>query len=112
MVTSHKGLGASDQARCVRALDGGPRSEDAGCGQIRRRSCRRLCAFAYLIPDFIPVLGYLDDLLIVPLGIMLAVKLVPAPLMAEFRAAAAERENRPDQESLACHQLKKSKISA
>ena len=65
-----------------------------------------------LIPDFIPVLGYLDDLLIVPLGIMLAVKLVPAPLMAEFRAAAAERENRPDQESLACHQLKKSKISA
>jgi uncharacterized membrane protein YkvA (DUF1232 family) len=43
-----------------------------------------------LIPDFIPVLGYLDDLLIVPLGIVLAVKLIPEALMAEFRARAAE----------------------
>jgi uncharacterized membrane protein YkvA (DUF1232 family) len=42
-----------------------------------------------LIPDFIPVLGYLDDFLIVPLGILLAVKLVPADLMVEFRTAAA-----------------------
>ena len=41
-----------------------------------------------LIPDFIPVLGYLDDLLIVPLGIALAVQLIPAALMAEFRAEA------------------------
>ena len=45
-----------------------------------------------LIPDFIPILGYLDDLVILPLGIMLAVKLVPADLMAEFRAAAVTRE--------------------
>ncbi|TIU34515.1 MAG: DUF1232 domain-containing protein [Mesorhizobium sp.] len=44
-----------------------------------------------LIPDFIPVVGYLDDLLIVPLGIMLAVKLVPPDLMQEFRAEAARR---------------------
>ncbi|WP_192643698.1 DUF1232 domain-containing protein [Bosea sp. OAE506] len=48
-----------------------------------------------LIPDFIPVLGYLDDLLIVPVGIMLAVKLIPASLMIEFRAAASERTERP-----------------
>ncbi len=48
-----------------------------------------------LIPDFIPVLGYLDDLLIVPLGIMLAVKLIPAPLMSEFRATASRRDQRP-----------------
>lgn len=41
-----------------------------------------------LIPDFIPLLGYLDDLLIVPLGIALAVRLIPATLMAEFRAEA------------------------
>lgn len=41
-----------------------------------------------LIPDFIPVLGYLDDLVILPLGIMLVVRLIPAPLMAEFRAQA------------------------
>ena len=45
-----------------------------------------------LIPDFIPVLGYLDDLLLVPAGIWLAVRLIPAELIAEFRAAAAQRE--------------------
>ena len=48
-----------------------------------------------LIPDFIPVLGYLDDLIIVPLGILLVIKLVPADLMAEFRAEAARREAAP-----------------
>ena len=41
-----------------------------------------------LIPDSIPVVGYLDDLVIVPLGIALAVRLIPAALMAEFRAEA------------------------
>ena len=41
-----------------------------------------------LIPDFIPILGYLDDLVIVPLGILVAVKLVPTDLMREFRTAA------------------------
>ncbi|MDX8516123.1 YkvA family protein [Mesorhizobium captivum] len=44
-----------------------------------------------LIPDFIPIVGYLDDLIIVPLGIMLAVKLVPAGLMQEFRNDATRR---------------------
>jgi uncharacterized membrane protein YkvA (DUF1232 family) len=48
-----------------------------------------------LIPDFVPVLGYLDDLLIVPVGIMLAVRLVPPSLMVEFRAEARIREGRP-----------------
>lgn len=42
-----------------------------------------------LIPDFIPILGYLDDLIIVPLGILLVVKLIPPVLMAEYRAMAA-----------------------
>lgn len=41
-----------------------------------------------LIPDFIPLLGYLDDLVIVPLGITLAVRLIPPVLMAEFRTEA------------------------
>lgn len=41
-----------------------------------------------LIPDFIPVIGYLDDLLIIPLGIALSVKLVPADIMAECRQKA------------------------
>lgn len=43
-----------------------------------------------LIPDFIPVLGYLDDLLLLPLGIALAIKLVPPPVLAECRARAGE----------------------
>ncbi|MBI5670055.1 MAG: DUF1232 domain-containing protein [Chloroflexi bacterium] len=41
-----------------------------------------------LIPDFIPVLGYLDDLVIVPLGIFLALKLIPPPVMADAEAKA------------------------
>ena len=41
-----------------------------------------------LIPDFIPVLGYLDDLLIVPLGIYLAIRLIPPQVLAEARAEA------------------------
>lgn len=39
-----------------------------------------------LIPDFIPILGYLDELVLVPLGVMFARLLVPAALMAEHRA--------------------------
>jgi uncharacterized membrane protein YkvA (DUF1232 family) len=39
-----------------------------------------------LIPDFVPVLGYLDDLVVVPLGIALALRLIPAEVMAECRA--------------------------
>jgi len=48
-----------------------------------------------LIPDFIPVLGYLDDLIIVPLGILLAIRLIPPPVMAELRELAAQRTGRP-----------------
>jgi uncharacterized membrane protein YkvA (DUF1232 family) len=48
-----------------------------------------------LIPDFIPVLGYLDDLVIVPLGILLVLWLVPPALMAEFRLQAAALAERP-----------------
>jgi len=42
-----------------------------------------------LIPDFIPVLGYLDDLIITPGGIWLAVRLIPSEVMLEARATAA-----------------------
>ncbi|MDZ4877941.1 MAG: hypothetical protein CLLPBCKN_007376 [Chroococcidiopsis cubana SAG 39.79] len=38
-----------------------------------------------LIPDPIPLLGYLDDLILVPLGIALAIKMIPADVMAEYR---------------------------
>ena len=44
-----------------------------------------------LIPDFIPLLGYLDDLLIVPLGILLAVRLIPEAILAELRERAVEQ---------------------
>jgi uncharacterized membrane protein YkvA (DUF1232 family) len=47
------------------------------------------------IPDFIPVLGYLDDVVIVPLGILAVVKLIPADVMAEHRAAAPAQSERP-----------------
>jgi uncharacterized membrane protein YkvA (DUF1232 family) len=43
-----------------------------------------------LIPDFIPVLGYLDDLIIAPLGIALAIRMIPKDVMVECREAAQE----------------------
>lgn len=44
-----------------------------------------------LIPDFIPILGYLDDLVLLPLGIALALKMIPPEVMAECRVKAADR---------------------
>lgn len=41
-----------------------------------------------LIPDFVPILGYLDDLILLPLGIALALRLIPPAVMAECRAQA------------------------
>jgi uncharacterized membrane protein YkvA (DUF1232 family) len=43
-----------------------------------------------LIPDFIPVLGYLDDLILVPLGLALALRMVPPHVLDECRARARE----------------------
>ena len=48
-----------------------------------------------LIPDFIPVLGYLDDAILVPLGILLVVRMIPRPLLDEHRARAAAATERP-----------------
>lgn len=44
-----------------------------------------------LIPDFIPVLGYLDDLIIIPLGLLIAVRLIPEEVMIEAREKAASK---------------------
>jgi uncharacterized membrane protein YkvA (DUF1232 family) len=55
------------------------------------------CVAAYalspidLIPDFIPVLGYLDDLVLVPLGIALAIRLIPPAVWEDLRASASAR---------------------
>src|SRR5216683_2110655 len=48
-----------------------------------------------LIPDFIPVLGYLDDLIIVPLGILAVVRLIPPDILAQHRAAALAAQDKP-----------------
>lgn len=59
------------------------------------------CVVAYalspldLIPDFIPVLGYLDDLLLIPIGVWLALMLIPSDVMAECRARAEQMDTRP-----------------
>jgi uncharacterized membrane protein YkvA (DUF1232 family) len=60
-----------------------------------------VCVVAYalspidLIPDFVPVLGLLDDLVLVPLGLLLVVRLIPADILAEHRIAAAAVAERP-----------------
>jgi uncharacterized membrane protein YkvA (DUF1232 family) len=60
-----------------------------------------LCVAGYalspidLIPDFVPVLGYLDDVILVPLGIWAVVRLIPTEIMAEHRATAALAAQRP-----------------
>lgn len=48
-----------------------------------------------LIPDFIPVLGYLDDVILVPLGIVLAVSLIPPDVLDDLRTRAAAIAERP-----------------
>ena len=48
-----------------------------------------------LIPDPIPVIGYLDDLILVPLGIALAIRMIPAEVLAECREKAKELSKKP-----------------
>lgn len=48
-----------------------------------------------LIPDFVPILGYVDDLLLVPLGVWCAIQLIPPVLMAECRLEATDIYLRP-----------------
>ena len=54
-----------------------------------------------LIPDFIPVLGYVDDLILLPLGIALAIRLIPSAVLDACRARAAARLQEPPPRSWA-----------
>lgn len=45
-----------------------------------------------LIPDFIPVLGYMDELILIPLGVALALKMIPEPVLADSRSKAEEMQ--------------------
>ncbi|MFZ3054901.1 MAG: YkvA family protein [Minisyncoccales bacterium] len=44
-----------------------------------------------LIPDFIPIIGYLDDLIIVPIGISLALKMIPKDILNEYKKKLEEK---------------------
>ena len=48
-----------------------------------------------LIPDFIPVLGLLDDVILVPIGVWLVIKLIPDDVLTDARASAARLEAKP-----------------
>ena len=48
-----------------------------------------------LIPDFIPVVGYLDDLVIIPLGVMAVRAMIPGAILAECRERASRLEGKP-----------------
>lgn len=48
-----------------------------------------------LIPDFIPVLGYVDDVILIPIGIYVAVRLIPPDVLAECRERAATVREKP-----------------
>jgi uncharacterized membrane protein YkvA (DUF1232 family) len=49
-----------------------------------------------LIPDPVPVLGYLDDLILIPLGVALAIKMIPPPVLAECHEKAREKREKAD----------------
>src|SRR5213080_2086626 len=89
-------LGTSRQTRRARYLSGGARSSRAAYAKALA-----FCVAGYalspidLIPDFVPILGYMDDVIIVPLGLLIVIKLIPAEIMAEHRALAAAAQDRP-----------------
>ncbi|PKN85730.1 MAG: hypothetical protein CVU46_10170 [Chloroflexi bacterium HGW-Chloroflexi-8] len=66
-----------------------------GVPMYAKAFCALVVAYAFspidLIPDFIPVLGYLDDLVLIPMGVALAIKLIPSEILAQSRIEAQQR---------------------
>ena len=65
----------------------------------RARDLKREVRYAFspidLIPDFIPVLGYLDELVVIPLGVMAVRAMIPDTVLAECRERASRVEGQP-----------------
>ena len=74
-------------------------ARDPGTPWLARLLALAVAAYALspidLIPDFIPILGYLDDLIIVPLGLMLVLRLIPEDILLRSQAQARETANSP-----------------
>ena len=74
-------------------------ARDRRTPRLARLMAAALAAYAFspidLIPDFIPVLGYLDELVLLPLGIAATIRLIPPTLLSEFRTQAAAVLTRP-----------------
>lgn len=72
---------------------------DPRCPWFARLVAVIVVAYAFspidLIPDFIPVLGYLDDLLLLPLGVYFAIRLIPPQVLADAREKSARLEDKP-----------------
>ena len=84
-------MGQGSENRGLRSLPGLPVPRDSPSRQYRCGLRRRVCLSPIdLIPDPIPVLGYLDDILILPFGIALAIKLIPPAVMEDARRRAKE----------------------
>ena len=68
-------------------------AKDCRTSALLRLLAIAIAAYAFspidLIPDFIPVLGYLDDLLIVPAGLYIAIRLLPPEVLSDARAKAS-----------------------
>lgn len=74
-------------------------ARDPGTPTLARLLALLVAAYALspidLIPDFIPVLGYLDDLVLVPLGLALVIRLLPEDVLASAREKAQRTTERP-----------------
>ena len=94
-------MGLRQQAQALRreALTVWVAARDPRTPRVAKALAGLVAAYAFspidLIPDFIPVLGWLDDLLLVPIGVWAVLRLIPPPLIADYRAAADALAERP-----------------